>query len=312
MDWDMSPNEKYRYDAYMQVANMNVGYMQSIGFTIDEINALKNSICVDRTLTVPYLCSMGYSQQTAARLMYLYKICVGKVSIETKEDLSKHLRRMFGETYKISIRDLSVSNISKVPRVAVIAGITKEPFTIYNSSLYKDKGAQMLYGVTSVAGKSITIKTKRKPQLPRKQALKIPDVLEIKGVDSKGFVEMTVNKRFIRLCNRFIIAASFRQPEFHHGMYEIICFEGTKIYVFAQTMGVRENVKYSSTSQRIYDYGFFENQIPVKLKQATQILYSSLHGAHSEYFEGNQKFLLLDEVRKDRDLDDENMPEILD
>lgn len=301
MNWEISPAAQMRYENYQNVMNMNIDYMKSIGFSSEEINALKRVMPIDRQLTTTYLTACGFTPEQARRMHYLYKICIGDVTIDSKEDLSKHLKKLFG-AYKLGIQDLAISNITKVPRVAVIAGIKVEPFTIYNSQNYK--GTQMLYQVEHASSKTIIVRTTRKPVIKYKGAKKIPGVIEIKEIGKRGDVTLAVDKKYARLCNRFIILASFRRPELHHGMYEIICFEGSKIYVYADTMGVRESVKYSSTSQRVYDYGYFPNQINKKLAQVTQVLFARLHGQVCTAESPTKQYYFLDPVRQDYDFED--------
>ena len=301
MNWEVSPAAQIRYENYQNVMNMNVEYMKSIGFNMDEINALKRIMPMDRQLTTTYLTACGFNPEQARRMHYLYKVAIGDVTIDSKDDLCKHLKKLFG-AYKLGIQDLAISSISKVPRVAVIAGIKVEPFTIYNSQNYR--GTQMLYQVEHASSKSILIRTTRKPVIKYKGAKKIPGLLEIKEVGKHGDVLIAIDKKYARLCNRFIILASFRRPELHHGMYEIICFEGSRIYVYADTMGVRESVKYSSNSQRVYDYGYFPNEIAKKLNQVTQVLFARLHGQVCTGERATKQYYFLDPVRQDYDFED--------
>lgn len=302
---NFSQAEINRYNEMVAVANMNVNYMKSIGFTDAEINCLKSVINIEKQLTPSYIVSLGYTYEQAQRIVYLYKICTGKVTIQNTDDLSKHLKKMFGQNYRINIGDLAISTVTQIPRVAVVAGLKQEPYSFYNSTNYK--GIHMLYSVEKVSSKEITIVTKHKPQIKRGTPLKVPGMIDIKGVDKNGLVHIAFDKTYSRLCNRFIIVTSTRIPERHHGMREIICYEGTHIYVYAATMGVKEKVSYYNQKQRIYDFGFFDNQILPKLNMQTQILNVNLKGMATKEYPPTAQYRLVDPVRKDVDIDDSDI-----
>jgi len=287
------------------------------GFNQQDINALMYTFNMCGKITPAVLQQqMGYDYTQTQRLMYAYNMYCGKISLDsiqklakhfrivcgctpdeankmayayslqnggvnTKESLIRHLKKINRNQIKITMNDLAVSKVSSVPRVAVIANIIQEPFTIWNSNKYK--GANALYKVTDVSGQKITIETPRKPQIAYGQPKKVPGVLEIKGLTANGNAVVTFDKNYCKLCNRFIIIASLRMPEFHLGKYEIICFEGTKVYVFAANMGTRENVNYNMGSQRIYDYGIFPQDIKSKLDKVAKGMYQYLKGMNIEY-----------------------------
>lgn len=275
----------------------------SLGFTKDEINYLSSMISMGYKINNNTLAQLGLGYEQMQRIKYMYNICCGKVNIETEEELIRHLRKLNNHAIKIGIQNLPVSKIASVPRVAVVAGIKEEPYTIWNSNKYK--GKEMLYLVKDVTSSNIEIETSRKPQLKYGSAMKIDGVLEIKGVRANGKAVILFNKKYCRLCNRFIIVATLRKPEFHHGLYKIICSEGTRVYVYARTMGVREGVKYSMGTERVYAFGFFPDEIEPKLRAVAKQVYGLLHGV-SSYNEGaNQDYVILDKVRKDTDFSDE-------
>ena len=118
---------------------------------------------------------------------------------------------------------MAVSKVTSVPRLAVVGGIIEEPYAIWNSNRYK--GLDAMYLVKDVTGSKVTIETSRKPQLEWGKARDIPGVLEIKGIRNNGKAVVTFDKKYCRLCNRFVIIASLRRPEFHLGEYEMVCFE---------------------------------------------------------------------------------------
>lgn len=275
----------------------------SLGFKQDEITFLNNMLNMGYKINNTTLQYAGLNYEQADRIKYMMAICCGKVTVDTKDELIKHLKKMNHGHYKIGLQNLAPSKIQQVPRIALVDGINQEPFTIWNSRQYK--GLDMFYIVTDVTGSKITVETARKPQLKYKAQMKVDDMLEIKGIRTNGKAVVSFNKKYCRLCNRFIIVATMRRPEFHHGMHEIICFEGSKVYVYARTMGVKDGVKYNGNTERVYAYGFFGKDIKQKLDQVGKMIYTQLKGVTSEYTPGNQDFVLLDVVRQDVDLTDE-------
>lgn len=235
--------------------------------------------------------SYGYTYEQAKRLMYGYGICKGRVVIDSKQDMVKHLRKMFGSNYRIGMQDLAVSSVTEIPRVALVANIKEEPFTIWNSKNYKDKDA--LYKVVDVTNKRITVETPRKPKLAYGHTKVVPGVLEIKGVKSNGMVVVSFDRDYCKLCNRFAIVASLRNPEFHLGKYEIICFEGTKVYVFAINMGTKENIRYNGGTQRVYRYGIFPRDVKSKLDIVAKDMYKNLGGAAVEFIPANSDYKII-------------------
>lgn len=306
------------------------------GFTQQDINSLMYAYNMCGKITPAVLQQLGCDYQQSQRLMYAYNMYSGKISldsipklakhfrivygctpdeankkayefnlqnggVDTKEGLVNHLKKINKNQVKITMNDLAVSKISNVPRVAVVANITQEPYTIWNSNQYK--GAQSLYKVVDVTGQKITIETPRKPQIAYGQSKAIPGVFEIKGITANGNAIITFDKDYCRLCNRFIIIASLRLPEFHLGKYEIVCFEGTKVYVFASNMGIKENVHYNGGNQRVYDYGIFPQDIKPKLDKIAKGMYQYLKGMNVEYSAPTADYKVIPTVQKLEDED---------
>lgn len=297
-----------------------------LGFSQQEISAYEFIYNNGGKFSPTALQNYGYTYEQAKRLSYMNKCLQGGVHIDTendmishykkmtgatrqdakqavysanlqngygaqnysKEELIKHLKETNGRTSKVNIGNLMVSNVNEVPRIAVVNGIEMQPYTIWNSSNYK--GKDMLYRVVDVSGQNITVETSKKPQLKYGATKVIPNTLEIKGVRQNGSVVVSFNKRVCRLCNRYIIVASLKRPESHLGMYEIICFEGTKLYVYAISMGTKDRVNYKGGTQRIYAYGIFPNDIKDKTENIAKRLYEHLHGVHVEYLEPNSSY----------------------
>lgn len=265
--------------------------LKALGFTDREIQQFSNLVSSGTRLTTNNLLAMGFSIDNANKMRYMFDICIGKIIVETPDDLSKHLRKMFGSRGRIGIQNLEVSKISSVPRCAVVGNIRQKPFDIWNSNQYPiQKG---VYPVVDVSSTRITIRTARVPRIKYGEPKSVEGVLEIKGVTSDNKVEVAINKEYCRLCNRFIIVASLRRPEFHLGMCEIICFEGTRVYVYAQNLGTRDTVKYNMGTQRIYAYGLFRQEIEQKLKTCASHIKQLLHGPYMDYAPGNQDYNFL-------------------
>lgn len=279
--------------------DIDVDRLVSLGFRPEEVQTLQYIIYNGGKVTNQSLVKYGIPYKEAKRLKYMHDICVGKVSIENKNDLCKHLRKLFCDVRRIGIQDLAVSKVSKVPRKAVIAGIKDETFKIYNSKNYDIK--DRMYDVVDVTGKRIVIETDRKPVLKYKQPKFVEGVIEIKELKDDGNVVVSVDKEYIKLVNRFIIVGSLRRPEFHNGMIEIICTEGTKVYVFAQTLGTKEKVSYNMGTQRVYEYGFNKDEIDSKLTSVGIMIYKKLCGVYASKIPANQDFRLLNLEEDDKE-----------
>lgn len=271
--------------------NVDTVRLKSLGFTDAEIYNFQNVLMYSGKFSTTALTQFGYNYEQCERLRYMYNICAGKVLIDTPDELSKHLRKMFGSRSRIGIQNLEVSKIKEVPRFAVVGNIRIEPFTIWNSNQYPIN--KRFYQVVDVSSSRITIKTGKIPAIKYGGQKAIDGVLEIKEITPDKKVEVAFDKKYCKLCNRFIIVASLRRPEFHHGMYEMICFEGTRVYVYAQTLGVTNTVKYNMGTQRIYDYGLIPNEIDIKLKNCASHMYKLLHGAYVAKEPGNQDYLIM-------------------
>lgn len=91
----------YRFTGGMGVYTYNSQFdlderrLLSQGFTQQEINALKFLVQNDGRITVNNMVQ-GYNipYEEAQKIKYMYDICTGRVSINSDDDISKHLRRM--------------------------------------------------------------------------------------------------------------------------------------------------------------------------------------------------------------------------
>lgn len=290
------------YTSMNNMIDIDPTRLSQLGFNNSEIQQLMFVYNNGGKFTTQALQKYGYNYEQARRLMYMYNISCGKVQVDSKEQLIKHLRKMDNGSYRISMQDLLVSKVTSVPRVAVIGNIKEEPYNIWNSNKYKGKSS--LYKVIDVSGQKVTIETARKPVLEYGKPKKIPGVLEIKGVRANGNAIVIFDKQYCRLCNRFIIVASLRNPEFHYGKYEVICFEGTKVYVYATNMGTRDSVRYSMGTQRVYDYGIMPSDIKPKLDKVAKMLYKHLRGVNAQYLGANSDYKIMPIEKKEIDLED--------
>lgn len=276
--------------------------LQSMGFSPAEINTLQYIVYNGGKVSPAALTSYGMDYESAKRLKYMYDIATCKVNIESTDDLVKHLRRMFGSHRRIGITDLALSKLQKVPRMAVVAGIKDTTFSIFNSNQYPVN--ERMYNVVDVTGGRIHIETNRKPVLKYKQAKKIDGVIEIIELKPNGNVVVAVDKKYARLCNRYIIVGSLKRPEFHHGLVEIICIEGTKVYIYAQTLGTKEMVRYNGGTQRVYDYGFMPREIEGKLISVASEMYPILCGVYASSTPSNSDFVIIPPEEKEESIED--------
>lgn len=320
-----------------------VNSLIQLGFSQQEISAYEYVFRNGGRFTPTALQSYGYTFEQARRLAYMNKCLEGAVQINTEndminhykkmtgasrqdakqavysanlqngygaqnyseEELIKHLRETQGKMYRITIGDLLVSGVTEVPRVAVVSGIDMSPYNIWNSNNYS--GKDTLYKVIDVSGQKITVETNKKPQLKYGAAKVIPNTLEIKGVRQNGSVVVTFDKRVCRLCNRYIILASLKRPENHLGMYEIICFEGTKLYVYAVNIGIRDKLSYKGGTQRVYAFGIFPNDIKPKTEFIAKKVYNHLHGVKVKYIEPTLSYNVVPKEQTDNIQDDSDV-----
>lgn len=272
--------------------SINPDSLVQAGFTQPEIQAFKFVYSNNGKFTLNALQSYGYTYEQAKRLHYMYRICTGQVQIESQDQMSRHLKTMFGSSHKMNISDLAISKITNVPRVAVVSNIDQEPYSIWNSTNYS--GNKALYKVIDATAGHITVETEIKPKLKFGQAKKIPGVLEIKGIKANGNVVVTFNSEYATLCNRFIIVASFKNPEKHLGKWEIMCYEGRKIYIYALNMGTRDKVSYSQGNQRVYAYGLYPSDIKRKLDKVASDMYIYVKGVTYNYIPPTVRYNVID------------------
>lgn len=279
-------------------------------FTPIEVNIvtflLTNKIAITPTNIQFFFPQLSYEviMQLAPRIRYLRDVITGKTTITTKHDKSKHYKRLFGQHYKVGIKDLPVSTLYEVPRYAVVANIKDTSYAAVNSLNYK--GDAMYYKVMDVTSR-VTVAYPRRLVLKYGYPKKIPNVIEVlEEKQPNGFPILAIDKDYCKVCNRYIIVASLKRPEFHLGMVEIMAIEGTLVYVYAQNMGTKPNVSYQGGTTRIYDYGYKVDEIKSKIEKVAQGVYRCVKGIdmdfEQDYEAGNCDFNLVDVV-KDESMD---------
>lgn len=267
---------------------LNTQLLLKLRFNNNQIRAMESVYNNFGVVTTQKAQMMGFDFQTAQLLKYMFDLASGHITIESPDDLAKHYRKLFGRTRRIGIQDLAISRLQRVPRKCVIGNIPAGKFEMYNSRHYR--GIDMMYDVVSVGSSNVEIVTTKKPVLRYGESKVQDGVAEIISNNRDGTVNIRINRDYVRLCNRFIVVASLRRPEFYHYMIEMICIEGTKIYVFAVTMRDSEIPNYKNGTQRVYDYGFIGAEIKKKVTNVASILYKRLHGVYVSTEEGNSEF----------------------
>lgn len=274
--------------------------LRELKFTEEEINMLKYVVSCLGKVSVNDLISRGVNERTARHVKYAYDICSGRVTIEDEYTLRNHLRKMFSSTYKISASDLEPSSVKDIDRKCVIMGLTGS-WNIWNSSQFK--GYDMLYNVIGVGSESIRFVTSRIPVLKYKESRELSGVLKIEK-SIKGNLIVSINKKYAKLCNRFIVTASLRKPERYLFLVRIICIEGTCIYVYAAPIGGKKKSVRSTNSNRIYDYGVFENEIEQKTMKVASNIYKRMCGVVANKEIGNCDY---EQLADNNDKDEEEI-----
>lgn len=282
--------------------NVDENKLRELGFSQDDIGVMQYVSRFRGKVSVADLQANGIEYERACKIKYMYDIAIGRVNIESEDDLAKHFRKMFGNHRRIGITDLAVSKVNKVPRWALIGGIKDEVYSCLNSKNLPPE--KRLYTVEKV-GSRVTVSTDNRIVIPYEYPMKIDGVIEILGKEKQtGRIVMAIDRNYCRLCNRYIIVASLRAPETHHGMVQIICVEGTKLYVYAKTLGIKESVSYSGGTARVYDYGIKANEIIPRVRAVAEAIYQSLCGVYAKYIPANEDFQLLAPIQKDIEIQD--------
>lgn len=290
------------YNSYNLQYDIDPIKLTHLGFRAEEVQLLSDAVASGIKITTQSLTGLGMAYEEVKRIKYMSDICLGKVSIDNIDDMSKHLRRLYGNIRRLGIQDLALSSVSSVPRKVLVSGISDTTYKVYNSENYYNRP----YDVVDVSGGRIFIETAIKPILKYRQPKKLDGVLEIKTVKDNGNIIVAINKEFCTLLNRFIVVGSLRIPEFHHGMIEMLAIDGTKVYVYAKSIGTRDSAKYNMGTERVYGYGFNKSEIRSKLLQSATMIYNQIHAVYSIEIAANQDFTVYikDKSSEDSDVDD--------
>jgi hypothetical protein len=222
----------------------------------------------------------GTPVDKVALVKYAYKIMRGEIVIETNNEWSQHLKKLAGGAYKIKAGDLKSSVLVEVPRYCVVAGL-KDPFSIWNSSQYR--GEDRFYAVDHAGEKNIHFKTTKIPVLRRFEKKEIEDVCGVESDNISGEIEAWASKKHCKLVNRYVIVASLRRPDRHLGLFQIICIEGTFVYVYAKQLKRSTKPGLGNGNNRVYDWGIDGNFIQKKLGDAMKNVFIGLKGVRYEY-----------------------------
>ena len=303
------------------MATVNADMLYKLGFTYEDVQLLNSVMEGGCKLTSASLSNKGLTYQVVKRLQYMYSIIIGKTIIDTNsiDEVSKHFYKLNANKGRVNINNLPLSNVGEVPSLAVIEGLPKGRYEIYNYS-YKKKG--LIHVVSKIGKDTITIRTPIKPVLPygsekhlyyykdvdsnkiqytevrnefskfNKEGKKIDIGIAVKVMklsDDKKMVDISINKRYVRLVKPYIIICSFTRPKSHLGIYKMVLAEGSKLFIYAVYCEGNGRLINNST-KRVYYWGYKKKQLPVVLKKIAESLYSNLGGVFVE-FEAGQPYI---------------------
>lgn len=272
--------------------------LYELGFSKGELDTLQHIVNSGQNVTMQKLQQFGLQYEYAQRIKYLNDIAIGKVIIDTKHDLVKHFKKMFGRHSKIGIDSLYINDedgkkkvIDRVPRWALIGGIKDEVYSVLNSKQYQP--TDRLYRVVECNANRIVIETDKKLLIKYGYPKKIKGVLEILGRDSKtNKVLISLDRKHCKMCNRYIIVASLKRPETHHGMVEVLCMDGTLVYVYAKNLGIGVSVGHQGGASRVLDFGCMPGDIQPKLVKVAGEIYKNVRGVKHYMHAANSEFTL--------------------
>lgn len=229
-----------------------------LGFTEGDISTLQMLVQQNRNRmpTRDKLRQMGYNENQSVMFRYMYNISIGRIEIDTREAMAKHLRKLWRGP-RIGLNHLPYSTVSELNRYCLVAHLPK-PYDSLNSNRYYQFGGlkEGMYKVDKIAGGRTYITTPRRPVLTRNDSQDIPGVIRVESVNRRDdTITYSIDNKYVRICNRFVIAASLRRPLDHLGLSSILCMDGTTIYVMALPVKSGAGKTYYSQSQRVYAYG---------------------------------------------------------
>ena len=312
----------------VDASTIDCNYLSALGFEPSEIQVFIDIISkffmVNTRALYEYANMTGIyiNQLESQRLQYAYKIVSGKEVIDTQsyKSVAAHARKMYkGTNIKLDFDRIGSRGKHEIPRTAVVDGLP-QPFAIWNSRDYPQM--ERTYKVDKIAKEYVTIKTDRIPKLKYNDATEIPGVLKILS-NENGIITVQIHKKYCRLCNRFVIIASRSNPdrrtildtndkfngdynigndemltnddEYTHGCIVMVAADGTIIYLYAKTMRIDKygnsvaNIS-DTTSSRVLDYGFYNQEIVPKLRNIGKQLYNQINGIYMKEFTGSRTY----------------------
>lgn len=280
---------------------VNEEQLRKLKFTDFEIATLKNIAGMNGRVNVAKLVASGVPERQARHIKYAYDICCGLVTVDDTFSLKRHLKKMFSSVYKITINDLPPSNITELPRSCVVAGL-KKPWDVWNTNAKVVRGTQF-HVVKEIGSENIQIITPIKPVLKYKSKKEEEGTIKILKEGQKALI-VAVNRKYCRLLNRFIVTASTRKPQNYLYLVEIICIDGTSMYVYADEVGYTAKAISTTGACRVYDYGTMSSEIKTKVMKSATTIYKMVCGVTSIVEGGNSSYQLVEPEKKNVDLDE--------
>lgn len=226
----------------------------------------------------------------AQRVKYMDDIMTGRVTVNNRVELAEHLKRIYTGARRLDISDLAISTVTDMPRKVAVFGIKADRFKLFNSNAKGYKSKDRIYTVTKISQSYVHFITKKRPVIKYDESLEETGVCKVVRIIDECSIEVAVHKNHCMICNRFIILASMKKPSVHFGMVEIICRDGSTVYVYAQASNAYKQSNYYSGNQRVYDYGYFGNEIRGKLLRNAQAVYARVNGLIVTVVEPTMKF----------------------
>lgn len=278
---------------YSSPPDFNRKRLTGLGFTVVDIRECEMLFNRGAKFTPSFLQNMcGYDYDTAKRLKYLYDIAQGKITIDTDDELVKHLKKMFKNKRRVTIFDLPKSDITEVPKLCAIGEVTAPMFKCYNSALYPPN--KRFYRVVAASKTRVIISTKRRPEIKFRGPREVEGVAKVvtppENVIPNAPIEVSFDPKYVRLCNRYIVLASTARPELHLGGYEIIVVDGSKVYVYARIVPADKDLKYKAAKERVLDKGIYPGEIAKRVENAARLVHKRLAGVKANKMEATSEF----------------------
>lgn len=271
-----------------------------LGFNSMEYNIavnISNTYGYVRVPSVNMLMQMlGIDYNGASRIRYLMEILNGRkdISINDIRDMgdikcvAKHFRKINPTCIKLSTEMLLPTKVNNIPKLAVVMGIRDKEFFNVNSKNPNDKLGYYL--VESVGQNNMTLRMHKRVNTGKR--VDGDGIVTILGIDTHGNTLIRVKTSNVRVCNRYIVVASIRQPSRHSGMYVMVTISGDLLYVYARTV---EGNRYlgKNFSERVYDFGVIPRELNSRLKSVAVDAYNGLHCVCVKYIEPTEEFELI-------------------